>query len=411
MQELKSKISFTKEAITSIYDNYAKSVFCDAARILMQKGMLSHEEKRILAIATGKANSIGNFYRKSYVVYLSHGILWENDVEKIKTIKKQLVFELAMSILGHNLEKKVFYNNDDEKLFSLFLNRQINVKFDSITKDGKFYVFHVNDKEALRLEKNRECAITEDIDFLEQDRNPFNADDDHPDAPEFTPYDLKNIPKEVWVRQFRAAYSLVKEKVPEIYDEIYYFLDAIVPHGYEKEKQLSSSYSKSPGILYLSYTDKDLTQAEAIIHEVHHTIFNIIEWKYKLINNDMSLKYYSAYRPDARHIHGCFIGLHAFAAVQNFYRKLAESMDNEEIIKTFLSIYLKNTKVIPVLEKYGDFTREGRLLFEDIKIKYHYDKEFFEELKNKHPIIHEEAKKEAELHLQKAKSINKMLLY
>ena len=411
MQELKSKISFTKDVINSIYDNYAKSVFCDAARLLMQKGMLSHEEKRILSIATGKAVNIYGFFRKSCLIYLSNGILWENTIQKIEDIKRQLMLELSLSILGHKLEKKVYYSNEDKNLFSLHLNQQVNLKFNSAAKDGKFYIFYENNNEALRLEKNKECAITKDIDFLEQDRNPFNVNDDHPDAPEFTPYDLKNIPKEEWVRQFRSAYSIIKEKVPDIYDEIYNFLDAIVPHGYEKEKQLSSSYSKSPGILYLSYTDKDLTQAEAVIHEVHHTIFNVIAWKYILTNNDRSLKYYSAYRPDARHIHGCFIGLHAFVAVQNFYRKLAEGMNDDEIIKTFLSLYLKNAKVISVLEKYGDFTKEGNLLFKDIKNKYYSDEDFFEDVTKKYADLYDETSRKVEMHLEEAKKKNKILLH
>ena len=247
MQELKSKISFTKDVINSIYDNYAKSVFCDAARLLMQKGMLSHEEKRILSIATGKAVNIYGFFRKSCLIYLSNGILWENTIQKIEDIKRQLMLELSLSILGHKLEKKVYYSNEDKNLFSLHLNQQVNLKFNSAVKDGKFYAFYENNNEALRMEKNKECSITKDIDFLEQDRNPFNVNDDHPDAPEFTPYDLKNIPKGEWVRQFRSAYSIIKEKVPDIYDEIYNFLDAIVPDvniysaksAYYKERKVS----------------------------------------------------------------------------------------------------------------------------------------------------------------------------
>ncbi|MBI2134847.1 hypothetical protein HYU09_02575 [Candidatus Woesearchaeota archaeon] len=410
MQELK-KIYFTKENATSLYNNYAKLAFCDAVRLLMRKAPLDQEEKDILVIATGEVNDIENFYRKSHIIYLSNRILLENDIKKIEALKKQLIFELAVGILDLGLEKKVFYPNEDKSLFSLYLNQKVNAKFDSIAKNGKVYAFYKNGKEALRLEKNRQCTITENVDFLEKDKNPFNENNDHPDAPVFTPYDLKNIPKEEWVRQFREAYSLIKEKVPEIYDEIHNFLDAIVPHGYEKGKQLSSSYSKSPGILYLSYTDKDITQAEAIIHEVHHTIFNVIAWKYILANNDRSLKYYSAYRPDARHIHGCFIGLHAFVAVQNFYRRLIESNGDAKNIEAFFTFYLKNAKVIAVLEKYADFTDEGNLLFNDIKTKYFYDKEFFYALKNIHSAIYDEILQKVNEHLEEAKKRNKILLH
>ena len=411
MQHIKNSISFTKDVIASLYSNYAKSVFHDAAAFLHKRGMLSHEEKQILIVAATKAMSIESFYRKSYIIYLSNAILWEKGIEKIKSIKKQLMLELALGILSHGLDAKVFYYNEDKDLFSLYLNRNIDAKFDSISKRDDFFIFHKNRNEILKLKKNDQCAITENVDFLDKDKNPFNEKTDHPDAPAFTPYDLRNIPKEEWVRQFRESYRTIKDKAPKIYDEIHLFLDAVVPHGYEKDKQMSSSYSKSPGILYLSYTDNDITQAEAIIHEVHHTIFNIIERIYRLANNNMELKYYSAYRPDARHIKGCFIGLHAFVAVQNFYKKLAESIKDEEIIKAFLSLYLKNAKVVSVLEKYGNFTNEGGLLFKDIKNRHFMDKSFFEKISEGYASIYSGISMEVELHLEGAKNRNNILLY
>lgn len=408
MQKLAA--AFSSEGIKSIHDNYSNFVFCEAMRHLIENGLLTDGEKTVIVKITDGIKNARGFLSKSCFIYFSNGILLEKDPERIKKIKNQMIFELAISFLDRGMDKKISYANDDTKLFSLCLNRNVNAKFNSIEKDGKEYIFRDDGKEVLRLGKNPDCSITESVDFLEKDLNPFNAYGDHPDE-EFVAYDLSGIPREGWVRQFRNAYSLIKEQVPEIYDEIYCFLDAVVPHGYSPGKQLSSSYSKSPGILYLSYTDEDTEQAEAIIHEVHHTIFNIISWKYNILNNDESLKYYSAYRPDARHIRGCFIGLHAFVAVQNFYRKLAEKSSSRAFMEKFLDAYIRNGKVIAVLERYADFTKEGNLLFRDIKGKYDNDSGFFMQLKQKEPELCKKMSDKAESHLEEAKKRNKVLLY
>lgn len=410
MFKLNNKIAFTRDVITDVYNYYSKLAFCDAVRLLIKTNLLDNEDKSIILKATLAATESKNFLTKSYVIYLSNFILSENKMEKILQIKKQLIFEIGIMLLEHNIEKKILFKNENKMLFSLRLNKHINKKFDVIKKRDNLYFFYYFNNEVLKIEKNNEFDITKDIDLLEDDRNPFNNHSDHPDQ-EFVAYDLGGIPKEKWVLQFRNAYKIIKEKVPEIYEEIYYFLDAVVPHGYVYGKQLSSSYSKSPGILYLSYTNTDTEQAEAIIHEVHHTIYNIINWKYKLVNNDMSLKYYSAYRPDARHINGCFIGLHAFVAVQNFYRKLAETENKTKFIEKFFKLYLKNKIVISVLKKYADFTKEGKLLFQDIKTKYCSDTGFFEELKNKNTDIYNHVLQRINGHLEEAKKRNETLLY
>jgi len=410
MQKSTDKIHFTQKIIESLYDNYAKLVFCGAIRVLIEKKLLNTEEKQILSMVTGKIKETPDFLKKSYIIYLSNGILSEEKVEKIMAIKGQLIFELAVQVLEYNLEKKINYTNKDENLYSLCLNQPIKKRFDYIVKCGEFYSFYKNGDEVYKIGKNNECNLTEDINFLVEDRNPFNTHSSHPDDV-FVAYDLKEIPREKWVVQFKNAYKMIKENTPEIYNEIYYFLDAIVPHGHQKNKQLSSSYSASPGILYLSYTDSDIIQAEAIIHEVHHTIFNIIDWKYPLCKNDMSLKYYSSFRPDARHIKGCFIGLHAFVAVQSFYSMLAKSEKDSKFIDIFISLYLKNKKTISVLEKYAEFTDAGKKLFRDIKLKFNQDTGYAEEIKEKFADILSKVNNDVEKHLEDAKKRNKVLLY
>jgi len=407
--QLSNEIFFTKERLKQLYGEHSKMTFCDAIDALIKKSLLNAEEYELLQIITSDISYYPEFLRKSFFIYLSNGILLETDKNTLFKIKNQILFELAIRYLECSLGTKVNYFNEDKNLFSVCLNKSAGMKFYSVGKEDDKYVFYNGEDAVLRLRKNGSCAIDRDIDFLEDDRNPFNVNNDHPDAENFSAYDLGGIAKERWVEQFRDAYGLIKKNVPEIYEDIYYFLDAIVPHGYVKGKQNSSSYSKSPGILYLSYTDSDAIQAEAIIHEAHHTIFNIINWKHGLLDNDMTLKYYSAYRPDARHMKGCLIGLHAFAAVQNFYCKLLEN-DHKFVEKFFFS-YLKNEKAIGVIEKYADFTETGRLLFQDIKIKHYNDQAEFESLKKEHSEIYAKMENTVNGHLEEAIKKNKVLLH
>jgi hypothetical protein len=412
IKKMTNEINFTQGIVKSFYNSYAILVLKDAVQILIKNKLLTKDDEEILKRTTAGIKTVKDFFKKSYIIYLSNGILSRKDIETIKTIKNQLMFELAIKTLLSGINESINYLNLDDNLFSLHLNQPINTNFNSIHKKNGNFIFYLNNKEVKKVKNNISCKITKYIDFLEKDKNPFNIDNTHPNV-EFVSYDLNKIPKEKWILQFKNAYQIIKDNTPKIYQEIYPFLDAIVPHGYEPNKQLSSSYFESPGILYLSYTDTDIKQAEAIIHEVHHTIFNIMGWKYNLYNNDMSLKYYSAYRPDARHIKGCFLGLHAFVAVQNFYRNLTENnRDNQEkFIEILFTLFLKNKKVIDVLEKYADFTHEGKLLFGDIKTKYNLDSNAYRDFSKKYPEIYNTISKNVESHLETAKKENNILLH
>ena len=410
MQELHNECSFNKEIVGLLYSNSSKLVFCDAIRVLEERKLLSKYDKELINNILKKDSCSKKFFKKSFVTYLGNGVLYSKDPQSMETIKDQLVFEIGIYSIKNDLETEIAYKNNDQKLFSITLNQKIDKKFDLIKKGRDTYKFYLNKTLILELKENEECNVLEDINFMEQDRNPFNEKDDHPEQ-EFVDYDLGGIQKKEWVRQFRTAYQIIKEKNPKMYEEIYGFLDAVVPHSYVPKRQLSSSYSRSPGILYLSYTDTDEEQAEAIIHEVHHTIFNIIGGKYPLLNNNASLRYYSAYRPDSRHIRGCFLGLHAFVAVQNFYKNMAKSKKEMIYTEKFFNAYLKNEKMISVIKKYADLTKAGRMLFEDIKAKYQQDTEFFEKAKRKFPEVFRSVLKEVEDHLEKAKKENKILMY
>jgi len=103
----------------------------------------------------------------------------------------------------------------------------------------------------------------------------------------------------------------------------------------------------------------EFNNVEAIIHESSHNKLNLIMQSEKLVLNDFQEKYYSPYRPDARHIRGVYIGLHAFAPViyvlMSAYQKglLGTSKNWFEKI---LYYHLKNKIAYKVLVKHGKFS-------------------------------------------------------
>ncbi len=408
MQEIK-RIYFTDGVVKDLYSQHTKAVFSDTVRMLLKGRLLTPEEGMIITRALKHSKEMQSLLSRSYVIYLCNGMLDAKDHAQIRRLKSQLLLELCVRMLSLGTEAKMPCKIDGID-FSIELNQEVPSVIDVVEKKDDSFIFSREGTVLASISKNRDSAITLDIFFLDKDRNPYNVNNDHPDQV-FVAYDLGTKEKKEWVRQFKAAYKLVLEKTPQIYAEIYGFLDAVVPHGYAPHKQFSSSYSRSPGILYLSYTDEDETQAEALIHEIHHTIFNIIDWKYPLLENDMTLQFYSAYRPDARHMRGCLLGLHAFVAVQHFYRILAMQDRNPMHLDHFLSFYLKNAKVIEVVEKYAKLTEHGKLLFEDIKIKFARDLCFLEEIKLTNAERFNGINHRVEQHLKDAISQNKVLLY
>jgi HEXXH motif-containing protein len=56
----------------------------------------------------------------------------------------------------------------------------------------------------------------------------------------------------------------------------------------------------------------ELSNLEAIIHESSHNKLNLLFHFDPLILNSLDENYYSPFRPDARHLKGVFLAMHAF---------------------------------------------------------------------------------------------------
>lgn len=398
--------NYTQETVSQLWHRESRWLIQETWR-KMQNQNITPAERKLWLVGLTKTQGTPAFFTYSYFIYLCNAILLSDNTQHAYKHFQQLSLEFALHLVRQT--KQIAFPVNQNTIFSLTLNQNLPAQFEHIVfKDGDYYFLH-NKQPIAKISRNQTMKITDSLDFLITDRNPFNDHNDHPDA-QHTPYDLGGKTPAEWVSHFKRAYTILQNHAPNLYAEILPFLDALVPMGYIPMKQLSSSYLDSPGILYLSYTDSDTIQAEALVHEVHHTIYNIIDRAEPLLENDLSLKYYSAYRPDARHIRGCFLGLHAFVAVQNFYREIIDQTADLTAVKNFMLFYEKNRITHEVITKYGQLTTSGQALLDDVHTKWSNDIAFYQELRPENPDITAEVDDMIAQHWDHAKNNNEIIL-
>lgn len=219
--------------------------------------------------------------------------------------------------------------------------------------------------DSIHLEQNKWQKIpTTNIRLTLADLNPYNWFEAHPDH-EKTGGVLwwweKN--EQEWLSIYKKTFLLLKNVDAGIYDELNTIIQKIIPLGTSKWVHNSASYKECIGHLYMGYTlDTDFPEIhilEALIHESSHNKLNLLMHFDSLILNDFSEKYYSPYRPDARHIHGCFLGLHAFVPTMYVCIKAyREGYLGENIhwLQKFILYTLKNKICLRVIQKHAQLT-------------------------------------------------------
>lgn len=114
----------------------------------------------------------------------------------------------------------------------------------------------------------------------------------------------------------------------------------------------------------------ELALLEAILHEYNHNKLNLILQTETLILSDRREIYYSPYRPDARHIHGIYLGLHAIAGaywvIWNAHMTGIITLSEMWQEKALLYV-LKNGLSLQVLDTYGRFSPLGKEILEEMR--------------------------------------------
>jgi len=303
-------------------------------------------------------NPVIDLYQESYVEYLFK-IYNSLDIEDV--LKSKFVsFSLS--------DQKQFLLHPD--ISSLLRNIEIN-PINIQTFLLELEIFCSEDHQNLTGNKWNNIGGT-DIKLTLQDNNPAKDEVAHPDHDAWGMLGWGEKSENEWLDVFEKAFTLLKTTNREFYKELNYIIKKIVPMKTSVDVHNSCSFSGCIGTLYLGYTintdDPEVGILEALIHESSHNKLNLIMQSENLHLNDSSLKYYSPYRPDARHIQWVLLWVHAIVptvycmiqAIHGWYIK------KESWMEKIVLYHIKNKLWYKVLHKYAKFTPIGQKIYEDM---------------------------------------------
>jgi hypothetical protein len=199
-----------------------------------------------------------------------------------------------------------------------------------------------------------------DIRLTPIDSNPFNLRDAHPDHKN-TGWVLwwGEASEWEWLSVYQKTFEILKLADEWVYDELNQIIKKIVPLGTARWLHNSASYKECIGHLYMWFTidsqKPEMNNLEAIIHESSHNKLNLIMHFDPLILNQIEEKFYSPYRPDARHIHGIYLWVHAITpTVYILLRSYSQWLfGNDEFwLEKAILFHFKNKIWMKVLKKY-----------------------------------------------------------
>ncbi len=153
------------------------------------------------------------------------------------------------------------------------------------------------------------------------DDSPLAMHEAHPDK-DGNRTSLGGRTQSQWVHSLRDALALIAVGLPPLHAEIELALRQIVPVGYDDSRHLSASFQENLGTAYMSLHPQQMTMVEAIVHEFSHNKLNALFEIDPVLHNAFAPLFSSPVRPDSRPLHGVFLAVHAFLAVESLYRSL-----------------------------------------------------------------------------------------
>jgi len=201
------------------------------------------------------------------------------------------------------------------------------------------------------------------------DNNPLAMLEAHPDK-NGNAVDLGGRPVEEWVESLRSALSLIGEHLPALREEMTWFLQQVVPVGFDEHRHLSASYREAIGTIYLTLHPSPMTMAEAVIHEVGHNKLNALLEIDPLLDDAHAPLYHSPVRPDPRPLLGVLLAVHAFLPVARLYEVMRERghplSRAAGFDRRYEEIVAKNREGAQVLLDNAQPTATGRALLGEI---------------------------------------------
>jgi len=206
------------------------------------------------------------------------------------------------------------------------------------------------------------------------DNNPYNILEAHPDhkTTGWTLWWGEKSEKE-WLKVYEKTFNLLKKVDEWIYDELNQIIKKIIPLGTARSLHNSASYKECVGHLYMWYTINadlpEINNLEAIIHESSHNKLNLLMQFDPIILNDKKEKYYSAIRPDARHIHWVFLGYHAFAPTMYIVMKAYRDgflWEDKLWLEKIVLYHIKTKFLQRVIKKHAKLTKLWQEISQEI---------------------------------------------
>lgn len=311
---------------------------------------------------------------------LKYFVLWKKDSPLLQEYLEKYYHKL-ISDLGEIWEKidmsekiKILINNDNLKRF--LLNGDISSLIQSIKLDDNIQsigsliteidIFLTEWTDSPNLTQNKWTKILgTTIRLTDYDNNPYNKDEAHPNHIDSWAVSWNWWEKKAseWIDVYNNTFKLLKLCDEWIYDELNQIITKIIPLWTEKNMHNSCSYKECIWHIYLGYTlgtdIPEINNLEAIIHESSHNKLNLLLQFDPLVLNNKQEKYYSAIRPDARHIHGVFLGYHAFAPTIYIIMKAYKQWllwDNSAWLEKITLYYIKVKFLQKVIKKYAKLT-------------------------------------------------------
>lgn len=230
------------------------------------------------------------------------------------------------------------------------------------------------DKDKLIMNKGFNIEWTS-IMLSVEDNNPLNGYDAHPDSSDSGGKLWWGIQTpEQWKQVYDNTFSLLRDIDQEFFDELNYMIQKIVPFGTAKHIHYSASYKECVGTLYMGYTlDTDIPELhvlEWLVHESTHNKLNLIMQYEDITLNDFEENYYSPYRPDARHVYGVFLWIHALIPTVYILLKGVQkwSITDKRWLEKIALYHIKNKIWIATMKKFGMLSNIWKEVFNGLMV-------------------------------------------
>ncbi len=318
-------------------------------------------------------------------------------LEKLEKLKwNSILKENIIKLLSHKDKKEFILNADNSSLINFLYSEiidlisqwlwNINIYIELFNNQIDIFLKEWISSLYLSMNKWEDIAWT-NIKLTNVDNSPYNKLETHPEHIEqwAISWNWWEKSERQWLEVYKKSFLLLKDLDEGIYDELNQIITKIIPLWTARGMHNSASYKECIWHLYMWYTIDasmpELNNLEAIIHESSHNKLNLLLQFDPIVLNDKQEKYYSAIRPDARHIHWVFLWVHAFAPTIYI---LSEAIRKWKIkdnmwLEKFVLYTIKTKFLYKVIKKYAKLTDLWQEIFDEVKyVIWLIDKNFKE---------------------------------